>query len=122
MRQGIYFVAKPLSLSPTTRRATPEQDTLPAIEPVPSEPEISEPFMAPVAEDIVAPEQEQATPQAATGAAARSSLRRQVLTLSWPVIIENLLQSLIGFVDAALVGHLGTDALAGVGGAQQLVW
>ena len=52
----------------------------------------------------------------------RLTLRRQVLSLSWPVITENLLQSMIGFVDTALVGHLGTAALAGVGGAQQLVW
>jgi putative MATE family efflux protein len=55
-------------------------------------------------------------------AAERGVLRAQVLNLSWPVIIENVLQSAIGFVDTALVGHLGTDALAGVGGAQQLVW
>jgi len=54
--------------------------------------------------------------------AERAALRRLVLALSWPVILENLLQSLIGFVDTAFVGHLGTDALAGVGGAQQLVW
>src|SRR5690348_10675899 len=98
---------------------TNQQDNLPAIEPVPSPASDSMPFTAPVATDIVAPETEVVTP---TPSAAHAALRRQVLALSWPVILENLLQSLIGFVDTAFVGHLGTDALAGVGGAQQLVW
>ncbi|HUS17264.1 MAG TPA: MATE family efflux transporter, partial [Chloroflexia bacterium] len=52
----------------------------------------------------------------------RKTLRRQVLNLAWPVIVENFLQTMIGVVDTALVGHLTTDALAGVGGAQQIVW
>ena len=109
-------------------RETSPQDTLPAIEPVPAEPQVSRPFLTPVAEDIVAPEAAAATPERAAPADApltdveRRNLRRQVLMLSWPVIVENLLQSTIGFVDTALVGHLGTAALAGVGGAQQLVW
>jgi putative MATE family efflux protein len=82
--------------------------------------------MTPIAEDILAHREAAPVPAQAgdpplTGA-ERGSLRRKVLMLSWPVIIENLLQSTIGFVDTALVGHLGTDALAGVGGAQQLVW
>src|SRR5438270_12660047 len=93
------------------------QDNLPEIEPVP-EP-VSASFLAPVATDIVAPD---AAPTPLTPAGERATLRRQVLALSWPVILENLLQSLIGFVDTAFVGHLGTDALAGVGAAQQLVW
>ena len=104
------------------------QDVLPAVEPVPTELAGAAPFETPVAEAIVAP----ASAAAAAALAhpgdtplteiERTTLRRRVLALSWPVIIENLLQSLIGFVDTALVGHLGTDALAGVGGAQQIVW
>jgi putative MATE family efflux protein len=98
------------------------------MEPVPSEPGVADPFLTPVAEAIVAPES--AAAAAATARpddtpltdTARTTLRRRVLALSWPVIIENLLQSMIGFVDKELVGHLGTDALAGVGGAQQIVW
>ena len=54
--------------------------------------------------------------------AERKGIRRQVASLAWPVIVENFLQTMIGVVDTALVGHLTTDALAGVGGAQQLVW
>jgi putative MATE family efflux protein len=110
------------------RRTTSPQDTVPTIEPVPlEEPELSQPFEAPVAADIVAPTATAALAATQPGdepltAGERTALRRQVLTLSWPVIVENLLQSLIGFVDTALVGHLGTDALAGVGGAQQIVF
>src|SRR4051812_1686626 len=62
------------------------------------------------------------TGEGPASAAERKSIRRQVLGLAWPVIVENLLQTMIGVVDTALVGHLTTDALAGVGGAQQLVW
>src|SRR3954447_8604661 len=87
---------------------TIRQDSLPPIEPTVAETSISEPFVAPVAADAGAPE--------------RRALRQQVLTLSWPVILENLLQSLIGFVDTAFVGHLGTEALAGAGAAQPVVW
>jgi putative MATE family efflux protein len=109
--------------------AAPEspQDVLPAIEPVPTELAGAAPFETPVAEAIVAPASAAAAALAHPGDTPlteieRTTLRRRVLALSWPVIIENLLQSLIGFVDTALVGHLGTDALAGVGGAQQIVW
>ena len=112
-------------LVPWPRRPRIEQDSLPAIEPVPSEPQLAQPFATPVAEDITNPAlaaEEALAGQGALPATARSRLRRQVLALSWPVIVENLLQSLIGFVDTALVGHLGTDALAGVGGAQQITW
>ena len=72
-----------------------------------------------------------ATVRPAAGAAAGNpelhvaegpALRRQVLGLAWPSIVENFLQTMIGVVDTALVGHLSTDALAGVGGAQQIVW
>jgi putative MATE family efflux protein len=99
---------------------------LPTVEPTPTELIVA--FETPVAEAILAPENAaQAAAQAHPGDtpltdSERKTLRSRVLALSWPVIIENLLQSLIGFVDTALVGHLGTDALAGVGGAQQIVW
>src|SRR4051794_28884431 len=123
----VYRLSSIVGAMPDT--ITSQQVLLPAIEPVPvDEVEISEPFTAPVAPEIVAPEQaaEVATATPADdrplSKAEHRVLRRQVLMLSWPVIIENLLQSMIGFVDTALVGHLGTDALAGVGGAQQLVW
>ncbi len=52
----------------------------------------------------------------------QKALRREVLTLAWPSIVENFLQTMVGVVDTALVGHLSTDALAGVGGGQQIMY
>jgi putative MATE family efflux protein len=43
------------------------------------------------------------------------SVTRQVLTLAWPSVLEQSLVTLIGLVDAYIVGHLGAAALAGVG-------
>lgn len=50
------------------------------------------------------------------------SMRRRVFELAWPVILENLLQTMLGIVDTLMVGRLGADALAGVGTAQQLLF
>jgi predicted signal transduction protein with EAL and GGDEF domain len=36
-------------------------------------------------------------------------MRRRVLGLAWPVIGENLLQTLLGIVDTLLVARLGAD-------------
>ena len=51
-----------------------------------------------------------------------SALRRRVLGLAWPVIGENLLETLLGIVDTLLVSGLGTAALAGVGSGQQIMF
>jgi putative MATE family efflux protein len=45
----------------------------------------------------------------------RGSLARRVLALAWPAVMEQALVTLIGLVDAYIVGHLGAAALAGVG-------
>ncbi|MGB0389036.1 MAG: MATE family efflux transporter [Ardenticatenaceae bacterium] len=50
------------------------------------------------------------------------SLRRRVLDLAWPVIGENLLQTLLMVIDTLLVARLGAEALAGVGGALQILF
>jgi multidrug resistance protein, MATE family len=47
------------------------------------------------------------------------TLRGQVLQIAWPVIVENLLQSLLSVVIFWMVSRLGVDAIAGVGNAQQ---
>ncbi len=39
--------------------------------------------------------------------------RRRVLGLAWPVIGENLLETLLGIVDTLLVAGLGAVAIAG---------
>jgi len=47
---------------------------------------------------------------------------RVVNQLAWPVIMENLLQTLLGVVDMMMVSHLGASAVAGVGAANQVIW
>ncbi len=42
--------------------------------------------------------------------------------LAWPVIAENLLQTLLGVVDMMMVSQLGAAAVAGVGAANQVIW
>jgi putative MATE family efflux protein len=43
------------------------------------------------------------------------TVTHQVLTLAWPSVMEQMLITLVGLVDAYIVGHLGAAALAGVG-------
>lgn len=49
-------------------------------------------------------------------------VRRRVVTLAWPVVIEGLLQTAIGVVDTFFVARVSDEALAGVGTALQLVF
>jgi putative MATE family efflux protein len=42
--------------------------------------------------------------------------------LAWPVISENFLQTMLGIVDTIMVARLGPGALAGVGGAIQIMF
>src|SRR5512135_1581351 len=49
------------------------------------------------------------------------SLNRRLLQLAWPSFVENLLQTLLGFVDLVFVGQLGPDAIAGVGLGNQFM-
>ncbi len=54
-----------------------------------------------------------------------SPIRRRVLTLAWPVVIEQLLNMSVGLADTYIVGHLGAAPLAAVGLSMQalsLVW
>ncbi len=46
---------------------------------------------------------------------------RQVVVLAWPAVVEQLLNTSVGLVDAYLVGHLGAAALAGVGLSAQVM-
>lgn len=52
----------------------------------------------------------------------RPAMRRRVLNLAWPVITQNLLETMLGIVDTALVAGLGAAAIAGVGSAQQVMF
>ena len=49
-------------------------------------------------------------------------LQGRVLRLAWPVIGENLLQTMLGIVDTLLVARLGAAAIAGVGTGIQLTF
>ncbi|MGI6565883.1 MAG: MATE family efflux transporter [Limnochordia bacterium] len=51
----------------------------------------------------------------------QGSLRRQVMSLAWPAVIENLLVMSVGIADTAMVGRLGAAYLAGVELASRLV-
>src|SRR3954453_23302278 len=55
-------------------------------------------------------------------AASPEVLRQRVLGLAWPIISENLLETLLGIVDTLLVAGLGTVAIAGVGSGQQIMF
>jgi putative MATE family efflux protein len=55
-------------------------------------------------------------------APSHAQLEKRVLRLAWPVIGENLLQTMLGVVDTILVASLGAVALAGVGAALQVIY
>jgi putative MATE family efflux protein len=46
---------------------------------------------------------------------SQPSVRRQVLTLAWPAVLEQLLNMSVGLADTYIVGHLGAAQLAAVG-------
>jgi len=64
-------------------------------------------------DDIAAP---------APAAFDESNLTRSVLRLAWPVVIQQVSFTTVQLVETFLVGHLGEDALAGVGLASILYW
>src|SRR5512143_2839484 len=49
-------------------------------------------------------------------------LHKRVLGLAWPVIGENILETLLGIIDTLLVAGLGAVAIAGVGSALQVMF
>lgn len=56
-----------------------------------------------------------------TAATSRVDLMRIIWTLSWPAIMTFGLESLVGLIDALMVGRLGADAVAGVGVGTQIL-
>jgi putative MATE family efflux protein len=63
-----------------------------------------------------------ATPGVADGSVDQPAIRRRVLGMAGPVIGENLLETMLGIVDTLLVAGLGAVAIAGVGGALQVMF
>jgi putative MATE family efflux protein len=51
-----------------------------------------------------------------------AAVRKRVVAMSWPAVIEGLLQTAIGIVDTLLVAKVSEEALAGVGTAIQLMF
>lgn len=49
-------------------------------------------------------------------------LSRSVLRMAWPVVVHQVSLSMVQIVDTLLVGHLGKDALAGVGLGSIVFW
>ncbi|NLJ33355.1 MAG: MATE family efflux transporter [Firmicutes bacterium] len=45
----------------------------------------------------------------------RARLRKKILHLAWPAILEMVLHMMVGIVDTAMVGRLGAEELAAVG-------
>ena len=42
----------------------------------------------------------------------KKEMRRTIIDLAWPVVLELMMVSLLSMVNMIMVGHLGTDALA----------
>lgn len=62
----------------------------------------------------------EATKTRAVAPLAHRSIVSQVLVLSWPVVIEQLLGTAVGLINTYIVGHLGAAALAAMGLGLQL--
>ena len=45
-----------------------------------------------------------------------------VVTLAWPTMLEELMQTAVQYIDTAMVGKLGTDATAAVGSTATVNW
>ena len=45
-----------------------------------------------------------------------------ILTLAWPTMLEQLMQTAVQYVDTAMVGVLGTHATAAVGATTTISW
>ena len=53
---------------------------------------------------------------------ARAAMYARVIGLAWPIIAQNLLETMVGVVDTILVARLGATATAGVGTALQVLF
>lgn len=50
------------------------------------------------------------------------NLNRTIVTLAWPAILENLLQTSVFIVDSIFIGRLGTQAFAAVGQSSMVLF
>lgn len=47
---------------------------------------------------------------------------RMILALAWPAVVEQFLQTIVNYVDTAMVGSIGVDATAAVGLSTSVIW
>lgn len=52
----------------------------------------------------------------------RKAMLVTIITLAWPTIIEQALQTIVQYADAAMVGQLGAEASASVGLTTTVMW
>ena len=45
-----------------------------------------------------------------------------IIALAWPTLLEQMLQTLVQYIDAAMVGQIGADATATVGMSTSVTW
>ena len=45
-----------------------------------------------------------------------------ILALAWPTLLEQMLQTLVQYIDAAMVGRIGAEATATVGMSTSVTW
>ena len=45
-----------------------------------------------------------------------------ILSLAWPTMLEQLMQTAVQYIDTAMVGSLGTEATAAVGSTTTVNW
>lgn len=50
------------------------------------------------------------------------SQKRIIFLLAWPTIVEQMLQTLVSYVDAAMVGRIGVDATAAIAVNTSMIW
>ena len=51
-----------------------------------------------------------------------TSMMKVILTLAWPTMLEQMLQTAVQYIDTAMVGTLGTEATAAVGATTTVGW
>ena len=49
-------------------------------------------------------------------------MMRVILALAWPTMLEQLMQTAVQYIDTAMVGSLGTEAMAAVGATTTVGW
>ncbi len=50
------------------------------------------------------------------------SMPRAIVVLSWPILLESFLNSLVGLTDTLLAAQLSTSATGAIGGASYILW